>query len=109
MEIPGLEPLAAETLELLKQVSVATVAAQLFKLGLRGRAMTGVGPILPDTRMAGEAVTLRYGPTREDLDQPEKLSNPENPQRKAIDTISPGQVLITDARGDLRAGTLGDI
>ena len=108
MEIPGLEPIDAEVFETLKRVSTATLATQLFKRGLRTRAMTDVHPIVPG-RMVGEAVTLRYVPAREDLDTLAGVANLEHPQRKAIDTISPGQVLVCDARGDVAAGTLGDI
>src|SRR5438094_5536074 len=109
MEIPGLQPLAPEVFDTLRRVSTATLATQLFKLGLRNRAMTNVHPVVPDARMAGEAVTLRYVPAREDLDTIEAVNNPEHPQRKAIDTISPGQVLVCDARGDASSGTIGDI
>jgi regulator of RNase E activity RraA len=46
---------------------------------------------------------------REDLSRTEILSDPEYPPRKAIEDIPPGQVLVADCRGDLRAGVLGDI
>ncbi len=109
MEISGLAPVPAESLEQLRRVSTATLATVLYKLGFRNRALTDVHPIVPNSRMVGEAVTIRYIPIREDVDTPELLANPDYPHRKVFDTISAGQVLVLDGRGDIRAALLGDI
>lgn len=100
---------APETYERLRRVSTATLTTVLLKHGLRNTFLTGVRPLAPHYRMAGEAVTLRYVPAREDLDTLEALADPEHPQRKLVENILPGQVLVIDARGDVRAGTLGHI
>jgi len=68
-----------------------------------------VAPLTPGQQMVGEAVTLRYVPAREDMNAAIHVSNPEHPQRKAINNIGPGEVLVIDARGELRSGTLGEI
>jgi len=107
--IASLEPLDPEIFDLLRRVSTATLATQLFKHGMRNRVLTDVHPIVPNAQMVGEAVTLRYVPMREDLDTLEATGNPDHPQRKLIDTIGRGQVLVCDARGDAGAGTIGDI
>src|SRR6185295_9008746 len=60
-------------------------------------------------RMVGEAYTLRYIPSREDLDQPGVYDGRGNPQREAIEACPPGGVLVMDARRDASAGTAGDI
>src|ERR1700741_4313935 len=96
--------------EQLKQVSTATVTTVLFKRGLRNTFMQGPRSVRGTAlHMVGEAYTLRYVPAREDLDTMEVFKNPEHPQRKAIESVPPGQVLVLDARGDARAATAGGI
>ena len=109
MLVDRLEPLPDGALDLLRQASTASVTAELFKLGIRHSFMTGVAPLDPAAVMVGVAVTVRYVPAREDLDTFESLANPEHPQRKAVETIGPGEVLVLDARGDVRAAVLGEI
>jgi regulator of RNase E activity RraA len=103
------EPLPASLWDDLRSGSVATLSTALIRRGLRATMMRGVFPLRPGARLAGEAFTVRYLPAREDLHDPALLANPEYPQRKAIETIGPGQVLVIDARGDLGAGVLGEI
>src|SRR5215469_8533869 len=95
---------------LLRRCSVATLSTQLFKRGLRNMVMQGVRPLAQgDAPMVGEAFTLRYIPAREDLDHVGVFADPEHPQRKAIETVPPGQVLVCDCRGDARAASGGSI
>ena len=56
--------------------------------------------------MAGYARTVRYLPLREDL--PAMYAG-MNAQKRAIEEILPGEVLVIEARGDPTAGTIGDI
>jgi regulator of RNase E activity RraA len=91
-------PLAPQVLEQLKRISTATLTSQLLKLGFRNTYLTGVKPLSPALRMAGEAVTVRFVPAREDLATFEAIGKPDYPQRKAIDEILPGQVLVLDCR-----------
>jgi regulator of RNase E activity RraA len=103
-------PIDAETKALLAGASVATLTTQLFKRGLRNLFLVGVGPLNPAAaRFVGQAFTLRYIPAREDLDRLEAFQDPDHPQRKAIETVPPGQVLVMDCRGDTRAACGGDI
>ncbi len=105
-----LTPVAPEVLEWLSKASTATITTQLFQRGLRNLFLNGVKPLNPQhCRFVGEAVTLRNIPMREDLDRLENLRNPENPQRKAIEMVGPGQVLVMDCRGDLRGASGGNI
>lgn len=97
------------TLEQLRQVSTATLSSQLHKRGFHQLVMEGVSPLRPDLRMAGQAFTLRYLPMREDLDRSRDFDNRTNKQRLAIEQVGPGDVLVIDARGDLRGATLGNI
>lgn len=103
-------PLKPDTLDLLRQASTATVTTQLFQRGLRNMFLNGLAPLNPDcARFVGEAFTLRNIPMREDLDTLDIFKNPETPQRKAVETIGPGQVLVQDCRGDTRAASGGNI
>jgi regulator of RNase E activity RraA len=103
-------PISAEILQLLSQASTATLSTQLFQRGLRNTVMNGVAPLNPSNcRFVGEAVTLRSIPAREDLDQVQAFRNPDHPQRKAIETVSEGQVLVLDCRGETRAANAGAI
>lgn len=102
-------PLSETTLRSLQSVSTATLATQLFKRGFRTRFMTGVLPLHPEMKLVGLARTLRYIPTREDLDHMGVFQNPEMPQRKAVEIVGPGEVLVIDSRGEKGAGTIGNI
>ncbi len=103
-------PLEPDTLDLLRQASTATITTQLFQRGLRNVFMNGLAPLNPDCcRFAGEAMTLRNIPMREDVDTVEIFRDPANPQRRAVEMIGEGQVLVQDCRGDTRAASGGNI
>ncbi|MCB5909511.1 fumarylacetoacetate hydrolase family protein [Streptomyces pinistramenti] len=91
----------------LRSVAVATLSAQLRRRGLPHMSVDGVHPAAPGTRMAGVAHTLRYLPLREDLFRRHGMGM--NAQKRAIEELRTGHVLVMDARGDTSAGTLGDI
>ncbi len=106
-----LAPLPEGTLETLKQVGVAGIVTELFKRGLRDTALTDVMPLRdPAVPMAGEAFTVRTIPMRPDIGSPDFMVKlPRNLQRLAVTGVGAGQVLCVDARGDMRAGFMGDI
>ena len=98
------------TLARLRRVSTATLTTQLFKRGLRNTFIQGVRRVSrPGANMVGPAFTLRNIPSREDLDHMGVFADPEHPQRKSIETVPPGQVLVVDCRGDTRAASAGGI
>src|SRR5438552_909841 len=90
------------TLDLLKQASTATITTQLLARGLRNTFLDGVTPLQPRLRMAGPAFTLRYIPAREDIDTLDVYQDYDHPQRKAIESVPPGHVLVMDCRGQGR-------
>jgi regulator of RNase E activity RraA len=103
-------PVPAEVLETLRRASTATITTQLFQRGFRNLFLNGVLPLNPGhCKFVGEAVTLRNIPMREDIDRLEGFRDPEHPQRKAIEMVGPGQVLVMDCRGDLRGASGGNI
>ena len=59
--------------------------------------------------MVGEAFTLRYIPSREDIDVSSVFEDREHPQRKAVETVPAGHVLVMDCRQDKRAASAGSI
>jgi len=98
---------STEILDHLREVSTATLAAVLRKRGLNGLTLDGLRSTAPATRMAGYARTLRYLPLREDLSA--SHGGGMNAQKRAIEAIRPGEVLVIEARGEQGAGTIGDI
>lgn len=110
MSMSEFAPLESDTLDLLRQASTATITTQLFQRGLRNVFMNGLAPLNPKhCSFAGEAVTLRNIPMREDLDTLDVFRDPEHPQRKAVELVGDGQVLVQDCRGDTRAASGGNI
>ena len=57
--------------------------------------------------MVGRARTLRYVALREDLQQ--QYSGGVYAQRRAVESLKPGDVLVIEARGVPDAATIGDI
>ena len=98
----------AELSDKLKMASTATLTSVLRNKGLHNTFMHNVVPLESDARMVGRAFTLRYIPAREDLDEV-PLDNLKDVQRIGIEQIGAGDVLVIDARGDTRAGTMGSI
>ena len=103
-------PLDGELLMLLARASTATLQTQLFRRGLRNTFLFGLRPLDPgNARFVGEAFTLRYIPAREDIDVVEAFQDPEHPQRKAVESVGAGQVLVMDCRNEPRAASAGSI
>ncbi len=104
-----LGPVAAEVIEKLRRISVATISGQLAKHGLRRMFMTNVRPIRSDLKIVGPAFTLRYIPAREDITIPQYTSDPKTPQRKTVEIAPPGSVVVMDCRREVWAAGLGGI
>lgn len=103
-----LSPLDQKTIERLRGTSTATLATVLYIHGFKNQVVGNTVRLRPGgARMVGVARTLRYVASREDLDTLELWKLPTNPQRRIAEEIEPGQVLMIEARGDQRAGTMG--
>ena len=100
-----------QTLERLRHVSTATLCTQLFKRGFRNVYIQGISRLTTPSggNLVGPAFTMRNIPSREDLDQITAFDNPEHPQRKAIESVPPGHVLVLDCRGEKRVASGGEI
>jgi regulator of RNase E activity RraA len=103
--------LDAITLEQLRHVSAATLCTQLFKRGFRNVFIQGITRLTRPAggNLVGPAFTMRNIPSREDLDQISAFDNPEHPQRKGIESVPPGHVLVIDCRGEKRVASGGEI
>lgn len=105
-----MEPLDPQVYQDLARASTATLTTQLFQRGFRNVFLNGLRPLNPThARFVGTARTLRSIPAREDLDVVSSFGDPNHPQRKIFELLEPGDVLVMDCRGDLRAANGGGI
>lgn len=103
-------PLSAEARHALGKVSTATITTQLLARGFRNTFLEGLTFSNPSRqRLIGEAFTMRCIPSREDIDVPSIFQDYDHPQRKGVESVGPGQVLVIDSRGKKRAASLGHI
>jgi 2-keto-4-pentenoate hydratase/2-oxohepta-3-ene-1,7-dioic acid hydratase in catechol pathway/regulator of RNase E activity RraA len=102
--MPGLSP---ELKAKLESVCTATLSSQLRKRGLDNVSIDGLTSTRPERRIVGVARTLRYVPNREDLFKAH--GGGFNAQKKAIDSVNEGEILVMEARGEKGTGTIGDI
>lgn len=104
------ETVSPETIERLKRCSTATLTTQLFKRGLSNLYIQGITrQTAKGGSMVGPATTLRYIPAREDIDHLGVFEDRSHPQRKVVEDIPSGHVLVMDARCDASAASAGHI
>ncbi|WP_347756523.1 fumarylacetoacetate hydrolase family protein [Agrococcus sp. ProA11] len=96
-----------ELREQLSTIALATLSSALRKRGLNNVSIDGLRSTQPGKRIVGTARTLRYVPNREDLFK--SHGGGYNAQKRLFDDLHPGDVVVIEARGDNRSGTLGDI
>jgi regulator of RNase E activity RraA len=94
----------------LMRVGTANVANALLKRGFRNVYLLGVQPLAAgQPQMVGPAYTLRFMPSREDLDSMANYARDDNMHRRAIEECPPGAVLVIDAFGNTSAASMGDM
>lgn len=99
-----------EWVSALKEVGAATAASTLAHMGIRSPFM--VGPVSRNAGavVAGPALTLQFMPKREDLFSEDEYADPEKQiHRHVLYHTQPGDIVVVDARGDLRSGVFGDM
>ena len=109
---PGPADPPAELLAAVARVSTATLASQLRKRGFNHVTLDRLLTTRPSQKMAGFARTLRYVPFREDLFAQYGTTVGRtglNAQKRAVEQVRPGEILVIEARGDPTAGTVGDL
>ncbi|GAA1860771.1 hypothetical protein GCM10009715_05260 [Paeniglutamicibacter psychrophenolicus] len=107
LPITGKQALTDEVKEKLLSVATATISGALRKRGLNNVSVDGLQATKGMTKVIGTARTLRYVPGREDLFK--SHGGGYNAQKRVIDDIGPGEILVMEARGEKGSGTLGDI
>jgi regulator of RNase E activity RraA len=111
MSDPNGSALDPEVLGALRQASTATLATQLYRRGMRQPFLVGVRPVNPGVEgFVGEAFTMRFIPSREDVDpmgDPYRTGN--TLQWEAVERVGAGQVLVVDSRENTSAASAGDI
>jgi 2-keto-4-pentenoate hydratase/2-oxohepta-3-ene-1,7-dioic acid hydratase in catechol pathway/regulator of RNase E activity RraA len=109
---PGPADAPADLLAAVARVSTATLASQLRKRGFNHVTLDRLQTTRPSQKMAGFARTLRYVPFREDLFAQyggTVGATGLNAQKRAVEQVRPGEILVIEARGDPTAGTVGDL
>ncbi|MFF5793828.1 fumarylacetoacetate hydrolase family protein [Paeniglutamicibacter sp. NPDC012692] len=107
LPITGKEALTDEVKAKLLSVATATISGALRKRGLNNVSVDGLQATKGMTKVIGTARTLRYVPNREDLFK--SHGGGYNAQKRVIDSVGPGEILVMEARGEKGSGTLGDI
>jgi len=98
-----------KAIEILSQVTTATLTTILLKKGLRNVWLRGTKPLRTgQPRVVGRAFTLRFVPAREDLATPESWASPIS-TRAAIEDMPAGCIAVVDSMGVTDAGIFGDI
>lgn len=107
---PQPPPLPAGVLEKLGQVSTSTLATQLYRRGFRQPSLIGVRPLSQVVDgFVGEAFTMRFIPTREDMNPLDPYRSGNTLQWESIENVPPGHVIVVDSRGDASAASGGDM
>jgi regulator of RNase E activity RraA len=91
-------------------VSSATAAGELSRIGIRDPFIQGVECRTPGVKVVGPAVTLQFMPKREDIYGEGEYLDPERQlHRHVLYQAAAGDVVVVDARGDMRSGCFGNM
>ena len=97
-------------IEGLKGLGAATVAGTLGHMGFRNPHMTGILPQTKGKSICGPALTLQCLPQRPDMFSEGEYADPETQlHRHVLYHVQDGDVVVVDARGDMRSGIFGDM
>jgi regulator of RNase E activity RraA len=101
---------AKHLIEGLRSLGAATIAGTLGHMGFRNPHMTGILPQTKGKSICGPALTLQCLPQRPDLFSEGEYSDPETQlHRHVLYHVQDGDVVVVDARGDMRSGIFGDM
>ena len=101
---------AKHLIEGLRGLGAATIAGTLGHMGFRNPHMTGILPQTTGKSICGPALTLQCLPQRPDLFNEGEYADPETQlHRHVLYHVQEGDVVVVDARGDMRSGIFGDM
>lgn len=100
---------STDVFERLRGVPAAVVASVLASRGYGSVFVDGLRPFGSKAHFAGEAITLRCVPAREDQVSRERVTSAEYPQRVAIEACGTDSVLVVEGRGVTSAAIGGEV
>jgi len=110
MKINNIKRPNKKLLEKLKMIGTATASGELNKLGIKDPFIQGPVSYSPGKTIAGPAITLQFLPMREDVYSDDQEMDPEvQLHRHALYIAEKGDIVVVDARGDLRSGVFGEM
>ena len=99
-----------EWIDALREIGAATASSTLHQLGVRNAHIVGPTSRNPGLAIAGPALTLQFMPKREDLYGEDEYAEPEKQlHRHVLYHTQPGDIVVVDARGDMKSGVFGDM
>jgi len=99
-----------EWVEALRVIGAATVSSTLYRMGIRNPFISGPTARTPGKAIAGPALTLQFMPKREDIYGDDEYAEPEKQlHRHVLYHAQPGDIVVVDARGDMKSGVFGDM
>lgn len=110
VETRDIERPPRELVDAILRMGAATASSTLFHLGVRNSHIQGPTPWTKGRAVAGPALTLQFMPKREDLYGDDEYAEPERQlHRHVLYHTRPGDVVVVDARGDMRSGVFGEM
>lgn len=99
-----------EWIDAIRNIGAATSSSQLSKMGIRNTHICGPVSRREGVVMCGPALTLQFVPKREDLQDADEYAQPEKQvHRHVLYHTQPGDVVVVDARGDMKSGIFGEM
>ncbi|WP_320198639.1 ribonuclease activity regulator RraA [Agrobacterium sp. rho-13.3] len=110
MQIPTIVRPSKELIRALAEIGTATLSGEMSKIGIRDAHICGPVSVSPGKTIAGPALTLQFLPKREDVYDIDEYGNPEaQMHRQVLYQVEEGDVVVVDARGDMRSGVFGEM
>jgi regulator of RNase E activity RraA len=99
-----------DLVEAIRAIGAATASATLAHMGIRGAAITGPVAWTKGCAVAGPALTLQFMPKREDLYGEGEYKDVEKQlHRHVLYHVERGDMVVVDARADMRSGVFGEM
>lgn len=110
IETPDIARPPREWSEKLREIGTATISSTLQRLGIRNSHIVGPVQRHDGRAAAGPALTLGFVPKREDVYGDDEYEEPElQLHRHVLYHTQPGDMVVVDARGDLKSGVFGEM
>lgn len=94
----------------LRAIGTAKLSSVISRMGFRDIFIRGPEARAPGVTIAGPALTLQFMPKREDVFGDDEYQQPETQlHRHVLYHTRPGDIVVVDARGDMRSGIFGEM